>query len=179
MKKIILVVVSFIIVALGMATVNSQPSKKAYMKRELNTIEEYLVHRDSMNKEVSKVAIAWHLDHSLKVINRICDTLRVSKPEAYKGEFSMSRIFSFTFNYIPRGRANSPTAVRPPDTIKTKDIVSQLLEAREKVVMIESLDSKANFNHPVFGQLNKKQAKRFIEVHTYHHLKIIKDILKK
>lgn len=177
MKRIITVIISFVLVILVVIEVNSQSSKKEYMKRELNTIEQYLIHRDSMNKEVSKVAVAWHLDHSLKVINRIYDTLCVSKPEDYQGKFSITRILSLTFKYIPRGRANSPVSVRPPDTIKTKDIVSQLLEAREKVVMIESLDPKANFNHPVFGQLNKKQAKRFIEMHTHHHLKIIKDIL--
>ena len=179
MKKIILISVSLFIVAFGLITVYSQPSKKDFMNRELNKIEKYLIHRDSLNTEVSKVAVAWHLDHSLKVINGIYDSLRASNPENYSGgAFSLARIFSYTFGYIPRGRATSPASVTPPDTIQTSDIVSQLLEAREKMMQIESLDKNSNFKHPVFGQLNRKQSQRFLEVHTKHHLKIIRDILK-
>ncbi|MBQ0735744.1 DUF1569 domain-containing protein [Aquimarina celericrescens] len=147
------------------------------MNSELNKIEKYLFHRDSFNAKISKVTVAWHLDHSLKVINGICDSLQKSKPGIFKRKFNMARIFSFTFGFIPRGRAQSPESVMPPDTIKTEDIVSQLMTARNKLIGLEALNEKSNFKHPVFDQLDKKQTKRFIEIHTRHHLKIIKDIL--
>ncbi|MCK8522088.1 DUF1569 domain-containing protein [Aquimarina sp. D1M17] len=148
------------------------------MKSELNKIEKYLIYRDSLNEEVSRVAVAWHLDHSLKVINGICDSLHKSDPEAYVRKFNMPRLLSFTLGYIPRGRAQAPQSVLPPDTIKTDDIVLQLSMARDKLKHIGNLDDHSNFKHPVFDRLNKKQAKRFIEIHTRHHLKIVKDILK-
>ncbi len=157
--------------------IGEQPSKNNYMNSELNKIEKYLLHRDSLNTQISKVTVAWHLDHSLKVINGICDSLQKSKPEIFKRKFNMARIFSFTFGFIPRGRAQSPKSVMPPDTIKTEDIVSQLMTARNKLIGLEALNEKSNFKHPVFDQLDKKQTKRFIEIHTRHHLKIIKDIL--
>ncbi len=166
------------LIIIGTVSVASLPSKNNFMTSELNRIEQYLIHRDSLNKEVSKVAVGWHLDHSLKVINGICDSLRASNPETYKRKFNIARAFSFTFGFIPRGRAQSPKSVLPPDTIKTADIVSQLAMARDKLVTLESLDNKSNFKHPVFDQLNKKQARRFIEIHTRHHLKIVQDILK-
>ncbi len=178
MKKIVIIVLILGLVITGAIEVLGQPAKHDFMKSELNKIENYLIHRDSLNKEVSKVAVAWHLDHSLKVINRISDTLRVSEPEKYKRKFSVARTFSFTFGYIPRGRATSPPVVRPPDTIKTADIVLQLVEARENIIGMDSMDENAYFRHPVFGKLNKKQAKRFLEIHTKHHLKIVRDILK-
>ncbi len=178
MKKTIVIVLILSLIFIGFVKVGEQPSKDNFMKSELNTIEKYLVHRDSLNTEVSKVAVAWHLDHSLKVINGICDTLQASDPKKYKKKFNVPRLFSFTFGFIPRGRAQSPKSVLPPDTIKTGDIVKQLALARDKMVGLDALDEKTNFRHPVFDRLNKKQAKRFIEIHTRHHLKIVKDILK-
>ncbi|GAA4270886.1 DUF1569 domain-containing protein [Aquimarina gracilis] len=179
MKKTIAIVLILSLIFIGFVKVGEQPSKDDYMKSELNTIEKYLVYRDSLNTEVSKVAVAWHLDHSLKVINAICDTLQASNPGTYKKNFNAARLFSFTLGFIPRGRAQSPKSVIPPDTIRTDDIVSQLSSARDKLIALEGLDEKSNFKHPVFNRLNKRQAKRFIEIHTRHHLKIVKDILKK
>ena len=178
MKKTITIVFLLCLALIGVIKVLGQPTKRDYMKSELNRIEKYLIHRDSLDKEVSKVAVAWHLDHSLKVINGICDTLQNSDPTRYKGNFNMPRLLSFTFGYIPRGRAQSPKSVLPPDTIKTDDIVAQLATARDKLDRLDGLDEKSHFKHPVFNRLNKKQAKRFIEIHTKHHLKIVSDILK-
>lgn len=178
MKKIIITVLILGFIFISFVKIGEQPSRSNFMKSELNTIEKFLVHRDSLNTEVSKVAVAWHLDHSLKVINGICDSLQASDPQKYKRKFNVPRLFSFTFGFIPRGRAQSPKSVLPPDTIKTDNIVSQLGSARDKLLALEGLDEKSNFRHPVFNQLNKRQAKRFIEIHTRHHLKIVKDILK-
>ncbi len=178
MKKAIVVVLILTLVFIGFVKVGEQPSNDNYMNSELNKIEHYLVHRDSLNTEVSKVAVAWHLDHSLKVINGIFDRLQASDPKKYKKKFNAPRLFSFTFGFIPRGRAQSPKSVLPPDTINTGDIVEQLVLARDKMVGLQALDEKSNFKHPVFDRLNKKQAKRFIEIHTRHHLKIVNDILK-
>ncbi len=178
MKKTIVIVIILCSLGVGIVHVSGQPSKNDFMKSELNKIEQYLIYRDSLDKEVSKVAVAWHLDHSLKVINAIYDSLQDSNPSTYKKKFNIARTFSFTFGYIPRGRAQSPKSVLPPDTIKTDDIVSQLAIARDKLLIMDNLDDKSNFNHPVFNSLNKKQAKRFIEIHTRHHLKIVRDILK-
>ncbi|MEO0902674.1 MAG: hypothetical protein AAFY00_11940, partial [Bacteroidota bacterium] len=44
--------------------------------------------------------------------------------------------------------------------------------------MIEGLSEDAHFEHPNFDVINKGQTKRFLKIHTGHHLKIIKDILK-
>ncbi len=153
--------------------------KKGSMDSQLYDIAYLIQFRDSVNTNVSKVPVAWHLDHTLKVVNRIHNILQNSDPTVYEKRFSLTRVFSFTLGYIPRGRAKSPAAVLPPNTIKTEDILSQLEEARENLSELEKLDQNVNFIHPVFGQLNKKQAKRFLKIHTKHHLKIVRDILGK
>ena len=42
---------------------------------------------------------------------------------------------------------------------------------------MKELHANSNFKHPYFGVLNLKMTKRFLEIHTNHHLKIIKEIL--
>jgi len=149
------------------------------MDSQLYDIAYLIQFKDQVNTKVSKVPIAWHLDHSLKVINKIHDVLKSSDPSVYEKRFSLARSFSYTFGYIPRGIGKSPGSVLPPNVIKTEDILSQLEIARENLSDLESLEENVNFIHPVFGQLNKKQAKRFLKIHTIHHLKIIQDILRK
>lgn len=139
----------------------------------------YLIQfKDVLSTNVSKAPIAWHLDHSLKVINKIHDVLRDSDPTVYEKRFSFSRTFSFLFGYIPRGRAKSPASVLPSYKIKTEEILSQLEKARVNIKDLEVLDQNANFVHPIFGHLNTKQTKRFLDLHTKHHLKIVSDILR-
>ena len=49
--------------------------KADFMEGQLHEIQSYLCHRDRLDPGVSEVAVAWHLDHSLKTINVICDSL--------------------------------------------------------------------------------------------------------
>lgn len=143
----------------------------------VSEIENTIEFRDAKKEEISKADVAWHLDHMLKTINRITEVLESSDPTAYESSFNFTRIASLTAGFIPRGKAQSPKNVRPPEIIYTDDILRQLLEAGESIKKLNDLDENANFDHPVFGMLNKAQTIRFLEVHTNHHLKIIADIL--
>lgn len=40
-----------------------------------------------------------------------------------------------------------------------------------------SLNQNQYFSHYIFGILNRDKTLRFIEIHTNHHLKIVRDIL--
>lgn len=148
-----------------------------YLITQLDQIESLISERDRKNKAISKADVAWHLDHMLKTLNRITIALQESKPENYRSSFNAARTMSLTFGFIPRGRAQAPAVVRPPDNILTEDILSQLEEARKNIIVLNDLDTKSHFKHPVFGVINKATTIRFIEVHTEHHLKIISDIL--
>jgi len=54
----------------------------------------------------------------------------------------------------------------------------QIQKACQNIEHIISANKNAHFNHFIFGALNKNRTIRFLEIHTNHHLKIIKDILK-
>ncbi len=180
MKKKIAVITLVSLIILYFVIQKQGTVKEAdFLEPKLQEIEAYLEMKDSLNTAVSKAPVAWHLDHSLKVINGICDSLLVSDPKAYSSNFSATRLFCFTFNYIPRGRAKAPKRVQPPAIITTEAIKTQLETSRTKIQGAFLLDNNANIKHPFFKQLDKGQSLRFIQLHTEHHLKIVRDILKK
>jgi len=171
---ILLIVIGlFIYSKLKMSTSNPEILLPLIAEVELN-----IKNRDHKNTAISQVDVAWQLDHILKVINRVSDTLLQSKPADYKTNINAGRVFTLTGGYIPRGFAQSPDVVRPPDEILTEDLHNQIKEARAYVRQLILLPKKANFKHFAFGQMDKGQTIRFLEVHTKHHLKIVKDILK-
>jgi hypothetical protein len=148
------------------------------LKKEFSFIKENLVHIDKEDLKISKGSIGWHLDHSLKVINSVFEGLKTSNPLEYKKEFNKMRFFVFLIGSFPRGKAKSPKRVLPPEIILKKDIESQLDIAITNLKDIDKLDRNQFFTHPLFKQLNKKQTVKFLRLHTNHHLKIVKDILK-
>tara|TARA_B110000967_G_C18899429_1_gene573481 strand:- start:2097 stop:2546 length:450 start_codon:yes stop_codon:yes gene_type:complete len=148
------------------------------LSKEFSFIKDFIKFKERENLSVSKASVGWHLDHSLKVINSVCATLRVSNANDYKKKFNGLRILTFTLGFFPRGKAKSPKRVLPPAIIKKKDIENQLEEAIKNIVSIKELQENQYFTHPLFKQLNRKQTVRFLKLHTNHHLKIIRDILK-
>lgn len=148
------------------------------LKSQLVEMENYIAQKDEINHVVSSAPIGWHLSHSLKVINNIITSLETSNPGDYKREFNFKRLLIFVTRRIPRGRARSPKVVWPPEFIKTDDLKESILEARKNIQLLNNFHSSAYFKHPYFKHLNRNQTKTFLEIHTEHHLKIIRDILK-
>ena len=180
MKKFLLGLLVILVAAFFILKMNTTTSKTDTLQAQFDEIEQLITQRDVKNEAISKVDVAWHLDHMLKTANGISSALRSSNPKAYeKPSFSFTRLAVMGFGFIPRGRGQAPDSVRPPDTILTEDINKQLEEARKLIEMANALPEDAHFDHPVFGTLNRPATLRFIEVHTEHHLKIVRDIIKK
>ncbi|MEM9143907.1 MAG: DUF1569 domain-containing protein [Bacteroidota bacterium] len=150
-----------------------------FLKNEFLELEAYIPYRDQIRPEISKVDVAWHVDHSLRTINEVYKAMSQSNPEAYQSRIHIGRSLLILMDRIPRGRAEAPEIVRPPEIIHTDSLHLMLALAQENLVRLDSLPEKAFFEHPYLGQLRRKTAKRFLEIHTNHHLKIIADILAK
>lgn len=148
-----------------------------FLDSELEQIINYLPFIKHKNIAVSQADVAWHLSHSLMVIDRVFEALKNSNPVDYKNKFNLKRTIFFGINYFPRGVAKSPKTVLPPEDITQALIEKQLIDLREKLNRIDELDPNVNFSHPLFGQCDKKRTKKFLRAHTNHHLKIVRDIL--
>lgn len=130
-------------------------------------------------KSVSAKNVAWHLDHSLKVINSVCEALKTSNPENYKSTFGFIKFYIFLRGSIPRGKATAPKSVVSYNEILKSDLEMQMAAAKINLLEIKNLPANSHFQHPYFGKLSLKKSQRFLEIHTNHHLAIVNDILKK
>ena len=154
------------------------PRKIIALENCLKDLERYLPYLEQRNLKISKANVAWQLDHSLKVFNGVVTVLEASYPKRYVNNFSLLGKILLRINFIPRGKAKVPKYLASPETISKESLLAQLALAKTQVARIEKLDAHAFFKHPLFGNVNKKRALRFLMVHTQHHLKIIKAILK-
>jgi hypothetical protein len=148
------------------------------LQNTLNVIEGCISDSERINTNVSKVNVAWHLDHSLKVINSVIKNMQNSDSALYVDNFSFLGKLLLKLKFYPRGKAKAPKYVLPSETILIDDIKIQLAEARQNIKAIPSLDKNAFFKHPLFGNVNTSRVTRFLDTHTNHHLKIVKSILK-
>mgnify|MGYP000312516091 CR=1 FL=1 len=140
-------------------------------------LETYLLQKESINLKISKVNVGWHIDHSLKVINAVISTMQKSNPDEYEDNFKFLGKLLFALQIFPRGKAKAPKHVKPPEIILNEDLIHQLALAKKQLQQIELLDKNAFFKHPLFGNVNKQRVLTFLNIHTKHHLKIIKHIL--
>ena len=77
---------------------------------------------------------------------------------------------------IPRGKGEAPDFVVPTGR---RNVRRKLERARDKFAGLGTLPRGGHrLPHPFLGALSARQWARFAEVHTRHHLKIIRDILR-
>ena len=148
-----------------------------FLNAELNQIESLVSKATIRNPKISKQGIDWHLDHSLKVLIGIPKALENSDPKNFTSKFNFMRVLVYTFNWIPRGKGKAPKHVRSYDPITTEQLITQLEQAKNSLSTLNNLDKNCHFEHPYFGTLNLKNAKKMMKLHTRHHLKICEDIL--
>ena len=143
----------------------------------LNDFEKHAPLYSNNNKLVSEANVGWHIMHSCLVITSITEAIRKSDPSLYKKNFSWKAFFVLLFNKIPRGKAKAPSFTQPANEVSMDMVLQQIAEARKSAELLLTADKSQYFTHPIFGDLQLPTAIKFLYVHTYHHEKIIRDIL--
>ena len=149
------------------------------MEKIVKQLAEFLVFTPQFEKQnvaVSNANIGWQIDHSLRVINHVISALVRSNPEAYRPKFNWRKSYFFLTKRIPRGKVRAPKSILPTEEITEANLWSNVLLAKENIRLLSECSANHFFVHPFFGQVNVSDTKTFIEVHTEHHLKIIRDI---
>ena len=149
------------------------------MQKEFDQLKHYLEKGDVLNTEVSKKGIYWHVDHCLRILESVPDDLRQSKKEDFAPKTNSFKLVIMTFKWIPRGKGVSPKRVLPDENhLSKKEIEQRADHAYHQVNSIVELPEWSHFKHPFFGSLDRDETIEFLKIHTNHHLKIMRDILK-
>jgi len=148
------------------------------IENEIKEITALFEHSKTINTEVSQVSVGWHLEHVLISICKVCKAMELSDPSSYQWKFNKIRAYLYLKGSIPRGRARAPKSVVLDSSLTDEEQKALLAKAIQKLQILESLHKNAHFEHPYFGDLNVKGSKWFVKLHTIHHLKIVREILR-
>ncbi|MCX6193860.1 MAG: DUF1569 domain-containing protein [Cytophagales bacterium] len=150
------------------------------MQKLSNLVDElasYIPQSELRNDQVSASNVGWQIEHSLLVISSVIEGVKRSDPSKYKWSFRPFKYLIFWRGKIPRGKSKAPKFVIP-DTFTAESLQNHIDSCRAKITEFESVGAGHYFSHPYFGDTKKKDVIPFLELHTEHHVKIIKDILK-
>lgn len=148
------------------------------MKNVFKAIEKYIPQTDEMNTAVSAKTVGWQLDHILNVVIVVSEDIQQSEPSNYKPKFNYIKSFILLTGYIPRGKGKAPKTTRGSEEKYAADFLTEKLNnAKDAFKAIEKLPANFYFNHPLFGHMKRDTTKKFLKIHSKHHLKIIEDIL--
>jgi hypothetical protein len=159
------------------------PSETARLDAPLARVAALLAEEpDAMPVRVARVSL-WsvgeQLDHLLKVLEAGLDRLEPPGEPLRRGINLAGRI-CLGVGRFPRGVGKSPARMRA-EVRERADLAASLAAVRVRVGGLAGRDELWRsrtpvFKHPYFGGLDPRQAVRFLEVHTDHHLRIVADI---
>jgi hypothetical protein len=144
----------------------------------LDQLEDYIPKSEFVDLQVSQSTVGWQIEHSLLTINGIITAIQNSNPKEYSWQFSFMKWVILATKKIPRGKAKAPKVVVPKEGVTIANLEQHLAKARDAIKALEFVSKNHFFKHPYFGNLKKKQTILFLEIHTHHHLKIIRDIVR-
>ena len=142
----------------------------------LDYFESILDKKDVVNNDISSSSVGWHIEHTLVSIDLIIKAIEKTPDAPYKPIHSFSKYFILITGRITRGRAKAPNFTLPKPFEKN-ELEIHIKETRERIQSLKNIPSHHYFMHPYFGPMNVFETKRMLYIHSWHHVKIIKDII--
>ena len=137
----------------------------------------YLQHHQKLAPQVSAWTVGQQIQHVILATDTVIAQMESPKPQPYRYQFSIPRLFCFTLGTIPRGKGKAPQDMIPSAPPTLEQLTAGLERGPQFQQRYDALPLTAWWTHPVFGRLNKRKNNRLITVHNNHHLKIIRDIV--
>lgn len=147
----------------------------------IEELSQHIPNKDLVKPKVSSSSVAWQISHSLKVMYLSLKAVETSDPSEYDAGFNLKKSLVLAIGYIPRGSVKAPKMVQPEEGEISESFLRESIEKiKQKIQKLPEISQEKSFMpHPLMGKLHRADTIRFLEVHTNHHLKIIREIVKK
>lgn len=142
----------------------------------LEELASYIPSMEKRNEGISASTVGWQIEHSLMTIRFVVKGFLASDPSQFASKFNLTKTLILWTGKMPRGKARAPKYVLP-DEFSEESLTKHILKTNETLAQVENAHPKQFVEHPYFGKINKKETMRFLEIHTLHHIKIIRDII--
>ncbi len=154
----------------------------ARLDRQFEEFERLLPVVERRAEGVSGWSVGEHLDHLLIADGTLMDAIETPSTEELSPFSTVGRTL-LLLRWIPRGRGRAPKRTQPRE-VDAERLAAGVVEARDRSRRLQSLDARFTdrrpvAKHPYFGGMSVAQCWRFMEVHHHHHLKIVRDVLKR
>jgi hypothetical protein len=144
----------------------------------LRQIEDRITRPDRTAPAVSAWSVHRHLDHTaLSALHmaRLIRDLGAGRGESSGRPKLTGRVVLLT-GWIPRGKGKAPDFTAPAESVDAARVREMVEEVRAILAEDGSPRGKLRAPHPLLGSFTARQWRRFLTVHTRHHLKIVRDI---
>ncbi len=148
------------------------------LDEQLNELENYIPQYKLNSPATSAGSVGWHITHCLLTMANVMAAVSRSDAASYTPKKSLLKFVVMNSGFIPRGKVKAPKIVQPIGVDDEVVLKEKLLQAKKSLASINSWNARQYFDHPIFGHVPANKTKRFIAVHTNHHLKIIREILR-
>lgn len=146
------------------------------LQGQLTEMGNYVHSQNVQVDSVSAACIGWHIEHALLVVDGVITALSESDPSSFRSSFNLKKTIIYLLGKFPKGKARAPKSVRPKtEVFSEEELTHHLTNTASRIPSLNQFDKKAHFKHPIFGFLALNDTIRFLEMHTEHHLKIIRD----
>jgi hypothetical protein len=143
----------------------------------MNDLQSQIPHHQRIEPGVSSGSIGWHIEHTLLTMNLIIKALKSSNPEQYQHTFNLKRSIVSVLGKIPRGKIKAPASVQPTVQYNEETLRQHFFDTIKNLESLKEARDDQYFTHPFLGDFKLKPTKRFLQIHTNHHVKIIHDIM--
>jgi len=145
---------------------------------QLDEMEGSLPRASATDDTVSGWSVGQQIEHTLSALSAMSVALRRGRNEADGRRPNRFLALVLESGTIQRGRVKAPSAMLPSDHPDKKNLQRLILKTRNRISILGGLPPQASFVHHILGPMHRDEALQFMSIHTEHHLKIIRDILR-
>jgi len=149
----------------------------AEIKAQIDEFRGFVPQRDVASADVSAWSVGMHVHHCGLAMRAIAGSLIECDEPLPSRRLGPRAALILRMGRLPRGVAKAPDIAMPSKDVDAR-VLQETLDTSEALLdQLPPVGERSWFRHFALGVLVKRDAVRFMSIHSAHHLKIVTDIL--